>query len=104
METQSVLKKTLLAGLGVYSLSREKAQEYMDDLVKRGELSKDEGSKFVKAMVDKAEEEAAFVKKMIDERVSQILGMMKPSVDEEIQRLEAKIEELSKEVKKLSKS
>ena len=104
METQSILKKTLLAGLGVYSLSREKAQEYMDDLVKRGELSKDEGSKFVKTMVDKAEEEAAFVKKMIDERVNQILSMMKPSVDEEIQRLEKKIEQLSKEVKKLSKS
>ena len=104
METQSILKKTLLAGLGVYSLSREKAQEYMDDLVKRGELSKDEGSKFVKAMVDKAEEEAAFVKKMIDERVSQMISVIRPSMDDEIKRLEDKIEALSKEVKKLSKT
>ena len=55
MDTQNILKKTMLAGLGIYSLSREKAQEFMEDLVKRGELSKDEGSKFVKAIMDKAE-------------------------------------------------
>ena len=104
METQSILKKTLLAGLGVYSLSREKAQEFMDDLVKRGELSKDEGSKFVKAMVDKAEEETAFVKKMIDERINQVMSVIRPSVDEEIKRLEDKIDALTKEVKKMSKN
>lgn len=104
METQSILKKTLLAGLGVYSLSREKAQEFMDDLVKRGELSKDEGSKFVKAMVDKAEEETAFVKKMIDERINQVMSVIRPSVDEEIKRLEDKIDALNKEVKKLNKT
>ena len=75
----------------------------MDDLVKRGELSKDEGAMFVRTMMNKAEEEAAFVKKMIDDRVNQTLARFKPSYDEEIARLEAKIDKLTKEVQKLNK-
>jgi polyhydroxyalkanoate synthesis regulator phasin len=103
MDNQSTLKKILLAGLGIYSLTKEKAQELMHDLIKRGELSKDEGSKFVKAMMDKAEEEGAFLKKTIDERVSQAFARFKPGYDDELKNLATKIDKLTREVEKLSK-
>ena len=104
MDSQNFLKKTLLAGLGIFSLSREKAQELIEDLVQRGELSKGEGSKFVKAMMTKAEEEVAFLKQLIDDRVNRTLAKLGTSDKDEIKRLEAKIEKLTKEVEKLSKS
>ena len=104
MEGQSFLKKTFLAGLGIYSLTREKAQEIMSDLVNRGELSKDEGAKFVKAMVEKAEEETAYLKKLIDDRVSQTVSRFRPSYDEDIKRLENKLDKLSKQIEKLNKA
>ena len=37
-----MIKKAVLLGLGVTSLTREKAQDVVDDLIKRGEVSKDE--------------------------------------------------------------
>jgi polyhydroxyalkanoate synthesis regulator phasin len=85
-------------------LTREKAQEVMSDLVNRGELSKDEGAKFVKAMVDKAEEETAYLKKIIDERVSRTMSRFRPSYEEDIKRLENKLDKLSKQIEKLNKA
>ena len=102
MAINGILKKTILAGLGVYSLTREKAQEIMNDLVKRGELSKDEGSKFVKALVEKADEEVSFLKKMVEKQVNQAISKFRPSYDEEFKKLHQKIDKLSKEIEKLS--
>lgn len=103
MATNGILKKTVLAGLGVFSLTKDKAQEIMTELVNRGELSKDEGSKFVKAMMEKVDEEVTFLKKTIDKQVNQAMSKIRPSYDEEFKKLHQKIDKLTKEVEKLSK-
>jgi len=73
----------MLAGLGVYSLTREKAQDLMTDLVKRGELSKDEGSKFVKACWKKQMKKRPTLKKFVNKRVNGVISKIKPSYDED---------------------
>jgi polyhydroxyalkanoate synthesis regulator phasin len=103
MATNGILKKTVLAGLGVFSLTKDKAQEIVAELVNRGELSKDEGSKFIKAMMEKVDEEVSFLKKTIDKQVSQAMSKIRPSYDEEFKKLHQKIDKLSREVEKLSK-
>lgn len=103
METQSILKKAVLAGLGIYSLTREKAQEIMNDLVKRGELSEEDGPKFVKAIMDKADEEVAHLKDLIDKQVNQAMSKIKPSYEDEFMKLHHKIDKLTKELEKLTK-
>ena len=94
MESQNLFRKTMLAVLGVYSLTREKAQDIMTDLVKRGELSKDEGSKFVKVMLEKADEEITHVKKLVDKRVSEAVSKIRPSYEDEYKKLNQKIDKL----------
>jgi polyhydroxyalkanoate synthesis regulator phasin len=103
MESQSVLKKTMLASLGIYSLTKEKAQDVMNDLVKRGELSKDEGAKFVKALMDKADEEVAHLKQLVDKQVNQAVSKIMPT-QQELKKLNEKLDKLTKEVEKLTKS
>ncbi|MFQ5823146.1 MAG: phasin family protein [bacterium] len=103
MESQSILKKTMLASLGIYSLTKEKAQDIMNDLVKRGELSEDEGPKFVKAIMDRADEEVTHLKKLVEKQVNQTISKIKPSYEEEFKKLHQKIDRLTKEVEKLTK-
>ncbi|MFQ5603200.1 MAG: phasin family protein [bacterium] len=103
MEDNGILKKVLLAGLGMYALTREKAQEITADLVKRGELSKDEGAKFVKDMLDRADEEATHLKQMVNKQVEQALSKIRPTYDDEFKKLHQKIDKLTKEVQKLTK-
>ncbi|MFQ5649664.1 MAG: phasin family protein [bacterium] len=102
MDSSGILKKTVLAGLGIYSLTKEKAQEIMNDLVEKGELSKDEGPTFVKTLMQKADEELEFLKKAIDSRVDQALTRFKPTYEEEFKKLNQKIDSLAKEIQKIS--
>ena len=52
MTVADIIKKAMLAGLG----AQEKAKEFVDELVKAGELSKSEGATLVKEWASKAEE------------------------------------------------
>jgi len=102
MEAQSLLRKTVLAGIGVYSLTKEKAQDLISELVTKGELSQDDGPKFVKAMMDKADEEVEFLKKMVDARIQQAVSAIRPAYDEQFKALNKKIDKIAKEVTKLN--
>jgi len=103
MSGESILKKTILAGIGIYSLTKDKAQEIMQELVKQGELAKEEGPKFVKAMMDKADEELTYVRQFVDNRINETLEKFRPSYEEELKKLNQKIDKLTKEVEKLRK-
>ena len=98
-----VLKKGLLAGIGVFSLTKERAEELVDELVKRGEVSKEEKAKVVKELVDKAEARSMELAKKIDIQVKKAVTKMKTSKEEEIQSLTEKIDQLTAQVEKLQK-
>jgi len=51
----NIIKNTVLAGLGLISLTREKAEEFAKELIRRGELSENEKAKFVKDILDQSE-------------------------------------------------
>ena len=103
MTGQSIIKKSVLAGLGIFSMTREKAQGLVQDFIKQGELSQDEGSKFVKAMLEKADEEMTLLKKLVDNRINETIEKFKPSYENELKTLTRKVDKLTKEVEKLAK-
>lgn len=53
---ESVIKKFLLGGIGLASLTREKLDEIVNELVKRGELAEDQRARFVKELLEKGSE------------------------------------------------
>jgi polyhydroxyalkanoate synthesis regulator phasin len=100
---EPLLKKSILAGLGLISLTKEKIEEVVDDLVKRGELSKDESSKFVKEVMEKADQRTKEMKEWVDKRVDEAMSKIRPKALGQIEEISAKLEQLSAEVKKLQK-
>jgi len=103
MEASSILRKTVFAGIGVYSLTKEKAQEFINELVEKGELAQDEGPKFVKDMMQKAEDEVESVKKIVDGQVQKAISVLRPTYDEEFRKLNKRIDKLAKDVENLAK-
>ncbi|RKY72242.1 MAG: polyhydroxyalkanoate synthesis regulator [Candidatus Latescibacterota bacterium] len=91
-----LIKKTFLAGLGVLSLSREKAEKLAKDLVKRGELAKTEEVKLVKDLMRRAEKSRAEIEKRIEKIVKEILVKLDIPTRKELEALKAKIDKLSK--------
>ena len=96
-----VLRKGLLAGIGIFSLSKERAEELVDELVKSGEVSKEEKAKVVKDLVDKAEIRSKELAKKIDTQVKKTVTKMKTSRDKEIKTLQTKIDQLTAQVEDL---
>lgn len=86
------LKKVLLAGIGLTSMTLEKADAFVKELVEKGRLTVDEGKELHSELKRRSEDEAqAFL--------DQLNGKTKPvqyATKEDVSRLEDKIDALLK--------
>jgi len=92
-----VIKKAMLVGLG----AQEKAKEFVEELVKAGELSKSEGSNLVKEWTAKAEESTKEFDKRVKETVANVLEKLSIPSREDMEKLEKKVQTLNARLKKL---
>lgn len=97
MSVFDVVRKALLAGVGV----QEKVKEFIDELIKKGELSEAEGAKLIKEWTEKAEKSTEGLRQSITGLINSTLEKMKLPTREEMERLEKKIDRLSERLKKL---
>lgn len=91
------VRKALLVGLGV----QERVKEFIDELIKKGELSDAQGAKLLKEWMGKAEESTKSLNKTITEFVGKTLEKMNLPSRDEIDKLSRKVQALSVRVKKL---
>ena len=97
MVIAEVIKKAMLVGLG----AQEKAKEFVEELVKAGELSKSEASSLVKEWTTKAQESTKEFDKRMKETATNVLEKLNIPSREDIERLEKKIQALNGRLKKL---
>jgi len=97
MTVFDIVRNAILAGFGV----QEKVKEFIDELVKKGELSESQGAKLVKEWTDKADKSTSELSKIISDSVSKALEKMNIPTKDEIEMLNKKIQNLSVRLKKL---
>jgi polyhydroxyalkanoate synthesis regulator phasin len=94
-----IIRKTVLLGLGVISLTKEKAEGMVDELVKRGEVASHDRYKAVDGLLKEAEEqEEKFTRKMTHtvHKVMTDLGVpTKKNFDEVLKTLKSIEQKLS---------
>jgi polyhydroxyalkanoate synthesis regulator phasin len=95
-----IVRNAMLAGFGM----QEKIREFVDDLVKKGELSESQGARLVKEWAEKAEKNTEDMSKSLNEIVSKTLQKMNLSTKDDIQKLHDKIDSLSSRVAKMESS
>jgi polyhydroxyalkanoate synthesis repressor PhaR len=101
--TMDIFKKTVLFGLGVFDLTREKAESIVDEMIKRGEMSQSDKAKAVKELLKGHDERMEKLKTKIDESVEKVTAKVKGKDKEEMANLHKKIDELTRMVEKLEK-
>ena len=92
-----VVKRAMLAGLG----AQEKAREFVDELVKAGELSKSEAATVVKEWSSKAEQSTKDMDIKLKDAVAGVLEKLNIPTKDDMERLEKKVQTLSARVRKL---
>ena len=96
----NLIKKTILTGLGIASLTKEKAEKLVKDLIKEGEVSQGEGSKLVKELLEKAETNKKAIEKQVEGVVKNALKKLNIPSRKEVVDLDKKIEKLDKKLGK----
>ena len=88
------LDRLMLAGLGAWNMTKEKAENIFDEYVRRGEVERNSRDSFVRDLVDSAERTRVDMRNFVERQVRQSVDRMNLATKDDIARLEAKIDAL----------
>lgn len=66
--------KLINFGMGVFAYSKEKIEDFVDDMVKKGEVRKEDAHDLVQNLIDKGEGQRAKLDDYINEKVAEKLS------------------------------
>ena len=95
---RDLLEKGFLIGVGVLTLTRERAQAIVDELVKRGEARREEARDLVDRLVKRGEEERAGLRKLVRTEVEGAIAEMNLATKKNLEALSRKIDELAEKL------
>lgn len=95
---KGVLEKIILSGLGIASLTQEKAQKLVDELVKEGEMSEKDGAVMAKKVMDNFDKSRKEMEKKTEAAVKTMVEKFNIPTKKDIAVLEKKIDDLNKKI------
>ncbi|MEW6517736.1 MAG: phasin family protein [candidate division FCPU426 bacterium] len=97
---QDVIKKAFLAGVGALSLTKERAQRVVKELVEQGQIREQEGKKVLADMLQKVEAARKDVQKTVGTQVSATYQKMNLATQAQLNKMERRIKELERQLNK----
>ncbi len=96
----NILEKTLLMGLGVFTLTREKVRETVNELVEKEGVEPEEAERLTNALISKGEKEREELRGMIRQEVNRV----RPVSRQEFDALKEQVDELADRIDQLTAS
>jgi len=103
-DIMSVVKKTMMTGIGLALKTKDEVEDWARDLVTRGELSENEGEKFVDELLKRYDEAREDLEGKIEKVTKEIMKKARVASMDELDSLKKEIEELRKENARLTGS
>jgi polyhydroxyalkanoate synthesis regulator phasin len=97
----SVIRDIMYLGVGMATVTREKIEQVVDDLVKRGEVASADRAKAIDELQQRAQAAAVEVRKVVDDRIESLGKRFRWA--EEIEKLRSEVEGLRAKVDELEK-
>jgi len=91
---KDLLKNIVYAGVGAAFLTRDKIEELKNELVEKGNLSREEGRQFVDDLVRRSEKAKDNLELWIGQRVEEKIRQLNLATREDVEELKRKVEEL----------
>ena len=92
-----VIRNAVLAGLGI----QETVKEFVDELVKKGELSESDGAKLLKEWTEKTGKSSELLSKTVSELVSKAMEKMNVPTRKDVEELQKEVRSLAARIAKL---
>jgi polyhydroxyalkanoate synthesis regulator phasin len=99
VKEMAFFKSFMNFSVGAASITREKIEEWVDEAIKRGEVSAADRAETIDELQHRAQKATADLKKLIDERIEALSNKLRGR--EEIDRLQAEIDALKAKIAEL---
>lgn len=100
-EISEILRKMALFGIGAIAISQEKIEEFTQEMIKKGEMNREEGKKFVFEVLLEKDRQLKDVEEKINKKVKEVIensgvAMKKDTEDlsKRMEKIEATFERL----------
>lgn len=97
---RDTLKKGMALGLGLAVTSKEQAEKLIDELVKKGELTRQESSEFMDDLLKKGKESQKDIDEKIQKRFNQLFDDLHVATKEDVKALEKRVNQLEEQLNK----
>lgn len=95
---KNTIKKGLALGLGLAVLTKEQVEKVVDELVEKGEISRQESREFFNDLVQKGESAKTELDDKISQKLDEFKAEMNVATKEEVEDLKERIEQLEKQL------
>ncbi len=95
---QDLLKKALSLGLGALLESKDKIEDVVNELVKKGELGQEEGKNLVDELIEKGEASMSEMEVKIEKIVKGVMEKLNLPTRKELDELKSEIEQLKEKL------
>ncbi len=90
----NVLEKMLLVGLGAWTMTREKVNEAVQELVREEDVEPEEARKLVDALVARGEKERQELREIIHHEIERVRPVTRQEFEELSQRVDSLAEQM----------
>ncbi len=94
------IKKAIFISAGLASLTAEKIEQAVEEIVKKGELSETQGKEFIRDLKEISAKAKKETGERIEKRVNDTLRKLNIPTRREVEELKARIEELERATEK----
>jgi len=94
-----LFEKTLLAGMGALTLTQQKAEELVDELKSRLDMSEEKGRELLDRLQQTAKESQKKLEDAAQQEVRKACERVGVATSEELKTLQKKVQKLEKELK-----
>ncbi len=96
-------RKVVLASVGAVGLAQDEIENFVNRLVKRGEIAEKDARKLLKEATDKRRRSTRGFDRQVEKQMDKVMDRMNIPSKKDIETLSAKIGELSAKVEELKK-
>jgi polyhydroxyalkanoate synthesis regulator phasin len=91
-----LIKKTMLTGIGIAMKTKDELEELVKEIVKKGEMSENEGKSFLDDLKNKSEKAQKEFEEKIESKFKDLLKNADIATRDEVNDLKNEIQELRK--------
>lgn len=93
------VKKALCLGLGTISITKEKIQENVNEMIKQGEITSQEGAKVLDMLLERGRKNKEDIEVFLQNKLDEALAKTNLAHKNEIDELKAQLAELKQQLK-----